>query len=338
MLLADLGIHHLTTTFEQIRFLQSHLWKVKQRHSPIDTILSSAMRALEDAVHSSLRESPGGSPARRVFVKSSELQESLEEAVFTCGLLEQLARAAQGLFDVTPFPAEEARRFLAPSSEPGFFRDVLELGDRLQAIRIGNMASTEDVEVFRRLRLRVLLDLWDESLPLQRALRHFVVPLRETLVQAMTQAAKSFAERNHPWQHAFERCLPSLQGEVREWRVLVDHQLLREVLRNLCTNVRHTFSDLVTPDASVAARVEWQFREFDEVSENEDRIHFVEFEFRSIGRSFDAELFEKYRGSLTLSQHIFDIRRFGGSLTITAGAGGGRSGCTVVLRLVARDD
>src|SRR5271157_1602052 len=197
LLLVDLRVHDDSQPGTIIRFLHSHLLRLPQRHSPIDTNLNRAILLLGRAIDDAWLPASGPIPQRRrVKVGSVEVQQALEDAIYTAGLLEQIARAARELFQFTPCRPEEAARFLSQDGSDSLAQDVNELGNVLQDIRINNLASRADLMQLTEVRGRIQRDLWDPDLPLQKALHRYIVPLRRTFCESMRAAQNSFVERN----------------------------------------------------------------------------------------------------------------------------------------------
>ncbi len=272
---------------------------------------------------------------------SLEVQQALEDAIYTAGLLEQIARAARGLFQFTPCRPEEAARFLAQDGSDTLAQDVNELGNVLQDIRINNLASRADLMQLTEVRGRIQRDLWDRELPLQNALHRYIVPLRRTFCESMRAAQNSFIERNRECKAAFDKCLPQLEADLvaePEIYVLVDPFLLHETLRNVCSNVRHTLTGAAPTKAEIdfGDRVTYSLRLDVRSTHDPDPTQFAVLELTSIGHPVDRQKLE--RPGATFVQHQLDLLKFGGALSINDVSRDGRAAVVAKMTLLVRKE
>ncbi len=249
LLLVELTGSQSRTRYRVIEALREHLL-VPDRHSPIVTAFSEVERRLADLFSSASKESK---TLGSVDSNIPGVQKALDAAIHLGGLLEQLADFARTLFEFTPFPAEDAKRYLAGGDSPGLTADVFKLANLFQRIRIDNRFSMQDVTAMQTLRNQIFTQLWDPTRPLQRVLKSYEVDLREAILEAMVYAKKAFQERGAKYKKCWDAEIHRIGKEVSKMRlspqngtkvgVLCDPTLLRETLRNVCLNVKHSFLD-----------------------------------------------------------------------------------------------
>lgn len=340
-LMTDLGAYDMRQPHEVVRFLHSQLLKPKRRHSPIESTLSRCTTVLTSAVDFAMQQPHlaklnGNAYRRRVRVDEPDVQEAVEAAVFTSGLLEQVAEAAREMFRFSTCKPGEAVRYLADARDTrGLQWDVIQIGDLLQMIRTRNEASKKDLEDLAALMNRIESDIWDDDEPLRKTLLRYIVPASSTLFTAMKEAKNSFTARSRFCQDAFDNCLPELATsakaivESRQDLVLVDPFLLSETFRNICTNVRHTLRSS-EPIAEYSSRVSWRIKLPKETGEER-----VVCEVRAAGAPFDESAFLARLPGSTFEQHQRDLERYGAVLSLF-GEDGDESQTVARVSLISR--
>lgn len=254
-LLTDLGQHRLVRYDQIIRFLHSHLLQ-KPHHSPI----ISTLRALELALDGELKSNPHRDSAiGRAKIREPGTKRVLEEASSTIGLLEQIAQAAIDMFGFTPAERDQVSRFADAHDQDSFLQDVQHLGRSIRAIRNENTISAAAFTAIGARIQRIDQDLFTVSSPLRQSLERYRVSLVDAVVEAMAYARNRFSStlRDKPeGKRLSKRYHQIFDSQFEKWKrlkettesehpfVLVDPFLLRETLRNIFTNVRHTVGGL----------------------------------------------------------------------------------------------
>lgn len=343
MLLTELGTHELRQPVDVIRYLHSLLLKIRQRHSPIETNMNQAVDTVGRAIRQSRPRTEVAREGldltnRRVPITDPDQLALLDDGIYVAGQLQAIADAINRLFFFSTSSAEKAERFLAPPERAGFAGDVEAFGDALQKIRRDKWVSVADRDKLIDLRRAILRDLWNDNSLVRRTLNRYVVALEPTILQALEVARKVF--RGKPFEDAWDDEIARFRDVPQHARryVLVEPLLLREVLKNIFTNVRynlkgarHTqkgFRHLVAIaiDERVAAAVDG------EEPSREWVVRVV-----SKGKKYDSgEVSE--REETTLNQHRREINKYGGHLSIGPYAGKRRKGTEVELKLLSRDE
>lgn len=330
---------------ELIRFLHSHLLAPPQRHSPINSALTDVGIALEQQL------GRGHTLGRSAFVKldfeSKEgrlLKVLLDEAIYTTGLLQDIAASASELFFVTPTTRSELARYTASSAEPGFAHDVVQLGDSLQRIRVDARVSRLELQEIVELKRVIFEDLWGKFSRLRKEITRYVVPLPGAIEDAVRWANQmlkrigfanvwTFEPRNLNASKKARDIVASTDG--RNWNVLVDPQLLKQVLRNIHYNARHNFRGYTLPDGKswgdlVSLSIEAKRR----LAVPHGSLDYVVIRAESLGTPPSTDALDKAVENSTFAQHRLQIKEFGGSLSLNPGKNA--EGTVVELVLLSR--
>jgi len=340
---------------ELIRFLHSHLLAPAQRHSPISSALTDVGAALEQRLQptSSSAGIQGqtsswlASAGLDLESKNSQsLKVLLDEAIYTTGLLQDIAGSASELFFVTPTTRSQLARYTASLDEPGFAHDIVRLGDLLQQIRMDARVSELQLEEILNLRRKIFEDLWDEFSLLRREIARYVVPLPAAIEEAAIWANKMLERIGFADVWTFEsRRLDDSQTardaasrrDEPTWYVLVDPQLLKQVLRNIFYNARHNFrgykllggkswADL----ASLRIKIEPRLA----IPDTAGSPDYMVIRAKSVGVPPSSAALEKAAEDSTFGQHRLQIKEFGGSLSL--GPAENEEGAIVELALLSR--
>ena len=229
-------------------------------------------------------------------------------------LEEEIADAVRQLLVFTPASREDGERFAAEPGLPGLAEDVKRVGDLFQSIRTSNQVSKADLQELLELRTRIAFDLWDRNSYLRLLLLRYMVPLREWVDVALGYAnerlrALGFGE---VWQPARDR----VKQWPLEWKVLIEPQLLREVLRNVFSNVRHSFDGYqLAASESHADLVGLEVKKLKRRvpgARAEERL-FFQLVVTSRGKGFRG-----VREDATFEGHQREVESFGGDLQIAA--------------------
>ena len=230
---------------EVISFLREKIITHPRRHNPIqtnlnavtvdfDAALDSFMRSLGDRERGeNVRVHLGNAPTRRA---------RLDDAIYTVGVLQDIYRAVNQLFSFTPAVTADVQRYSTDAPTPGPPAQVQQLGDLLEQVRTSSSISQSERTSIVTLRKDIFDDLWDEKLPLRRALADYNIPLRDRLEDTLEWA--DFALRRYRYAGVWASELARLDQVDPKWHVLIDRDLLKEMLRNVFFNVRHNFHRL----------------------------------------------------------------------------------------------
>ncbi len=331
LLLTELGAHELKAKHQVIRYLHSKVTTPKKGHNPIYSSLDAALLELEGLV--SLRESADPKEeVQRVRIDKVETKKLLEDAVYTAGILEEIASAVRQLLFFAQTSRAEAQQFSNEPELPGFSQDTVLLGNIFQNIRINNIVAKSDFSTIVRLRTRIFYALWEPGSYLRTLLHRYIVPFRELIVAALENANQVLTV--HGYSNVWDRELAKYRAMETECFVLCEPHLLRETLRNLFTNARHSFAGWVLAEGESWA---------DLVSTDLEKIEASapppeETELRDYSRLTvisDCGTFGGFSSQDTLRQHRRDILSYGGSLEI--GKKSEERGTVAILTLLARN-
>jgi orotate phosphoribosyltransferase len=343
MLLTEMGTFELRQPVDVIRYLHSLFLKTRQQHSPLVTSMNEAVQAVRRAVRQSMA-GPAQSGAgldltnRRVHITAADQLARLDDGVHIAGQLQTVADAVNRLFFFSPGSAEKAERFLAAPDKPGFAADVVAFGDSLQAIRRDKWVSPLESEELTELRRVILRDLWADISLLRATLSRYVVALEPTLVLALLAARRSF--RKLPFVKVWDKQIAKWARVPKsDWHyVLVEPLVLREVLKNVLTNVRHTLEGVESPKKGFSRLVKIAIGEevMPPVAGEEATRKWV---VRVVSK---GNVYAPGNGNeveeTTLDQHRREIAKYGGELRIDRYSGKRRKGAEVELRLISRND
>jgi hypothetical protein len=251
--------------------------------------------------------------------------------MYAAGILEEIASAVRQLLSFAQTSRAEAQRFSNEPELPGFSQDTVLLGNIFQNIRIHNIVTKSDVSDIAQLRTRIFYDLWDPDSDLRRLLHRYIVPFRELIMAALETAngVLSF----HGYSHVWDRELAKYRAMETECFVLSEPYLLREILRNLFTNVRHSFASWKLGEGRTWAELVSTHLEKIEApapppEATELREHF------QLTVISDGSKFGRIDSQDTFSRHRREIISWGGSLEIRGK--GEERGTVATLILLAR--
>jgi orotate phosphoribosyltransferase len=312
MLLTDLGAHDLTEKHQVIRFLHSKVIALKRGHNPIHTSLDAALLSLQKiaAENPSERASP---VKRRINVSGTPVKKNIEDATYTAGILEEIAEAVRQMTVFAPTSKENGGRYASEPRLPGFSEDVKRLGDLFQKIRVENQVSLQEIQELTQLRNQIAFDLWDPASHLRQMLLRYIVPLREVVDGALITANTTL--RDLGFGEVWEEQRKKLSAWPHEWKVLMERHLLREVLRNIFSNVRHAFAGSpLEGGTTYADRVRLDIAKVKRPApdlKTEERDYF-ELTVVSFGEGFGA-----IREDATFSLHQREVTNFASQLEIS---------------------
>jgi hypothetical protein len=347
LLLAEFGAHELQEPVQVIRYLHSQLLKPRQRHSPIDTNINQAIEGLDRV----LRRSPARTAVtgRRVPFTDSEVLARLDDGIYVAGQLQTMSDTATRLlfFAAPSDPANArannvstARYFTAQPPDAGFAHDVSQLGDILQKIRGDKRVSVDEYTRLGQLKTRILDALWGERSALRVALVRYITPLEPTITAALEAAMGVFAGQRYEkaWKHEWEQ-FAAVEAKDAHC-VLIDPLLLKEILKNVFTNVRYNLAEYDKPKGvRYAHLVQIQISAGTPITiggaaEQLPRLRVVVV---TKGKKFRVEEFESKTHS-TFRQHQDEVAKIGGELHIRSYQDKEHKGTQVELILIDRTE
>ena len=318
--LTHLGGHEALHKHQVIRYLQGVLIEPRPNHLLVINEPKKAIGMLGDLVDEEeqklqykTRDEEAKIPMAKPVSffddkKHSKLTRALDDAIHASGSLEGVTEALAKLFSFHAAGAKEAPRYLAglKSRSGGLRKDVHELRHILQTVR-----NRREVTNIQRVELRRLMQDLESEFTLSdsavlQALKWYVVPFQEKMRSAMEQADIYFRNRHLPAY--WERQLDHLNGNDY---VLCDPNLLKDVLWNMCTNIRHGWTEGAEPKG----KVEWFFEENVEVPAPDPDTGIVEAMRLVIASPLSRREMEPSR---TLPRQQKEISQFGGQLDASA--------------------
>lgn len=305
-LLTDFGAHDRRQKHEVIRFLSSLLIEPKETHNPIVKDLKRAwdyLRVFMFGVQESRDEV--FADTKGILLNAAEepgrLKRIIEDATYASALLEGVGEAASQLFRFHPISQEKAEHYLVESDRPGFRADAKELRLLLQGIRNRRAVSWSEVNRLGVLREKVEKALTSPTSVLICSLLWYMVPLVRRIETAMEKADAYLG--TEVWGPHRDKV-----SHYREGEVLIDPILLKEVLENMMTNVRHGFGPL--PAGQLTSQlVDCEYVEPDGATAvNPDVLQYVCF------RVFSPTSEHHDVGGTTFESQRYSVMQFGGSL------------------------
>jgi hypoxanthine-guanine phosphoribosyltransferase len=337
MLLTECGVYKTGTYHSCIRILHSHLLTRKQ-HSPIVTSLNSVCTALDDAFSDSKRlerhasgEEIGNEQLLRCY--SLELQAKLEDAIHSVGIVEQIAEQAAFLFRFTPTTANIAVRYTEADKPKTMTGDLRCMRNLLLDIRRLNSVSGRNLADLTQYRNRIIDDLYDKDPLLVKTSKRYIVSIADSLSEATEYASELL--RKYRYGNAWSRVKKRLKTDDACRRfVLVERGLLREILRNIATNIRHTFKGLKLSEDEYSDRISFSI-DTEEQSSQSDLPVFIVLRIECHGNVFDEQVFNDRLPGSTWQIHQSRVSQFGGELSLAALES--KDGTLTTLKLLSRD-
>jgi len=352
LLLSDLGHFSMRRDGEVIRYLHKELIVPRKRHNPIDTTLTLVTAELQK-----LLIGPVGDLAtrtkQRIALKAwcggdenrvRQLQEWLDQGRRTAAMLEEIADAAIRLFGFATISHYDAGRFAVESGGSEFAVLVRDLGDILARARLENQISVAQITKADSVWGQISEALWGPLSPLRKVLGWYATDIRTVLLEEMEQANRSL--ESHGFKNVWSNQITLLKQSDAVFPALIDTLFLRDVLRNLLRNVRHSFEGSVAQEGSpwaeqvnVTLVIVSLATDHDGASRSDDvdpgeADQFVRLVIESFGKAYSPPT----KGDMpsTLAQQIQRVDNLGGSLEVAGFDHDGRSGTRAVLRLHTR--
>jgi hypothetical protein len=211
----------------------------------------------------------------------------------------------------------------------------------LQAIRSEKRVSITEGETLVELRRVIRRDLWDDNSRLRLTLRRFVAPFEPTIAAALEAANQQFRSKRYEDAWGPHIKLYEDYPEADRNYVLIDPLLLKEVLKNIFTNVRYNFRKFRQPKKGFSHLLELNVSIEEDGAPGDDSSGdgspMVVLRVVSKGSPFDPEE-SAPKDQSTFDQHCRSVGKYGGTLQIGPYSGRKWNGTEVELRLISRND
>ena len=252
--LTDLGAHEALQHHEIIRYLQGTLIEPRRNHI---LVIKDPNRALASLNHFILEKGCNLPETKSVPFPGPEfdwLKRSLEDAIHASATLEGVADALAKLFSFHTGAGTDAARYVAGinSPTPGFRKEVYDARRLLQKIRDDRAVTQAQLDKLNKLLQKIEGDLTVSDSVVLQALKWYIVPLQEKLKSAMAHADVYLEGNGLPpfWR---DEALKLTGANY----VLIEPTLLKDVLWNLFTNVRHGLD----PNIPIGQQIQWSLTE-----------------------------------------------------------------------------
>ena len=331
-ILTEIGVHEYRQRHNTIRHLQSNIIYVKKGHSSINSSLESATHALASAVDSGLKTvATPTSRHRRFQIQSPELLSKIEDALYSVGVLEDIASAIRHMFEFAQARPADVKRYITRPDDPGFAADIFKLGDLFQRIQDKQTVSQTELEIITGVKGRIGQDLWDNTSHLRHVLVRYIVPFRDLIVEKMRWANNQLKLYDRKYGEVWSQQIDAFSTHDEDVYVLVDPFLLSEVVKNIFYNVRHSVFRYGRNTATYPELVDVQLRP--EAGEGEEEY----WKLTVITKGHPLKISKQ---GTTLEQQNLELVRYGGSLSIRSleskQGNFSETGTIVDLRLIKR--
>jgi hypothetical protein len=329
-LLSDMGVHELRQNHNVIRYLHSMLLEYKQDHNPVLQDLHATEHKMSTYLNT-LQDSRGSTlPMTKTEPMKDDLKRSVDRAIVAVALLEGIADATTRLFHFYPLERDRAEPYLASEDRPGFRREIAELREMLHGLRPQGVVAFENLSKLTTLLEKIQERLTKPTSPIHEAMAFYLVELFGALRDGL-DAANQYLMPNYGAVWALE--LYKLGVGRDQHLVLMDRVAIKEIIRNICMNVRHGVDRSITGtrgDASVAVSLSFRVEAGPAREPETGQITYAIVEFRS---PFHGESLSIKPGSTLWSQKV-EVEKFGGVLDLTEAGGE----ALTTLKLISRDN
>ena len=309
-LLKELGGHEQGQNHQTIRFLYNRLLDPKAHHNPIFKDLNQIYQDLHVFLQKAntrknltLEDTSNYSVYQKRSFDSERLNVALDDAVHAAGALEEIAKSVSRFFVFHPVKSNKSiERFISGTKPAPFQNEIAQIQELLGDIRARKAVSRNQVESLKFALRSLRMNLINPQSYLVEALRRYSVPLLQRLKEQMQKADVFLIGKKLPpvWAKEAKNLL-----NVEEKNVLIEPTLLKEVLFNLCTNIRHSTDDGFGQKVSIEIKTERGATTFPE----NNPLNYVVIRFRNSGNH------QPNIENSTLGQQKLEIEQYGGSLT-----------------------
>jgi hypothetical protein len=330
-LLSELGVLSRSQWYQRIRFLQHHVLHRRLGHSPIWMALQYLK---EDFDHWNEQTSNNEFPLEVLRKIPRHMQEAQIAAI-------TVSEIAQEAHHFAMYPSQLVADGLRPlfgnpNAADSFQQQVVVPLLAFFQDNKGKLPATDaDFGRYAGLIWQVKNHIVEPTSPFFNILLSFCIPLRELLIDVLIEVDAKLAQVHFHdvWANVIREQQSQLEKEVY---VLCDPYLLREILRNLCMNVRYNLSGpLISEQLGSHVRINISV-----ITERLPEPEAVQQEFVIItieadGKSYSSTIGTRPRTDYTtLQNHIDRIPEFGGSLKVGDGEKG--HGSCAELKVISR--
>lgn len=305
----DLGFPGLRLRHQTIRFLHSRVLEPGEDHNPV----IQDIRIASDAITSFLTESQLDSvplPERKAIKmgpNQDRLREQIDSATNAAALLEGIAAAVRQLFGFHPLASPSSQRYMG--EEFGFSQEVERVRELLQHIRTEQEVAWSDSNQLQRLFGRLSEDLTLERSELVQALLWYIVPFKALFTQVLKAVDEELgAHYGKLWEPSMSRL-----SEVPDVHVLGEPPMVRQILRNLLSNVRHVYpKGGLRRGQAVPA---WNCR-VEEATDPEDATEILEYLVLTVSTPEAGSRLRSLPDGTTLDADSRSLAAYAGSLAV----------------------
>ena len=326
LLLEEFGAFSHKHLHQRIRYLQRDVLLDALQHNPLVTALDTLGNDYYDHL-----DNPGSVPHTDLQRHAREAHAAALTLAEVCSTTKRLARYASHVI------AEQLRpEFDDPSGRNPARRKVRSLLRWIEEHGTDWPKSQSAAAEYSGLVAEVRKSIFDSTSSLHTVLKYFVVPLRETLLDAMriTNGRLRQFKLRDVWKSEIRRFEKETRKRAPETFVLIDPHLLHEVLLNLLTNVRHNLKGKL-----VKTRASFERSLRVSLTPTADLVPSGDLESAD-GWSLKIEVFHgapvaEHRVRKTFDDHSERVRQFGGELSLSSQPGG--QGSRAELKLLSRN-
>lgn len=330
-ILADLSDHEPLKRHHPIRFLHSRIIYPRKGHNPINSAFLTIIETLQAMIRDGMKKDRDTwSKTRRVLIVEEDIKRELEDALHQASTLEEIAYQALQMFSLIQTTHQESERYLSrKDAEDSFTKDVKDLAETLQRVRTYNLVSQRDVDKIRDLYGVVGFDLWNKQSDLRKALVRHIIDFNQAIVLAMQLAAASspVEEMEKVWTHEVAK----YQGHPTDDKlVLMDPFELREILKNIFTNVRYPLLKTGQYEpSSVETELVPTTARLDDSDPDSELLNYYQFTVVSHGLEYGED---ELSNKATFRQQINQVESFGGRLSMNPLKGQNATRVTLMLQ------
>ena len=243
-LLVEFGVHKRVFKHEIIRFLHQQLLSYKSNHNIILRNLSTLNTELSHFLNKGFPSAGEDIPNwQRIsfsdFESASRIKSSLDGATHAVGLLDTVAESVRRVFQFSSSASvEDIHRFVEVENRGSLFSDIQKVRALTKNIRETSSVSRHEISEIAGKFSSIQQDLFDPRSPAIRLISSYVVELSDTVSSAFFSFSNS-TDYGACWDLAdFHKFIEENNGVY----VLAYRSALQELVRNIFSNVRHSFN------------------------------------------------------------------------------------------------
>jgi len=304
--LTDLGGYERQQRDQVLRYLQSVLIEPRGQHILVVSEPKRANLLLQSVVldHGGKLNYFPETKLIRFGSRFADISPHLDDAIQASATLERVADAIGRLFAFHAVGTREASRYVAGirARTPGFQAQVQELRRLLQKIRDERTITKAQMRTLSEIQMAIERDLTLRNSEILQALFWYIVPFHDKLGSAIKEADRYLMEAGFPevWKQKIQ-----LDANPTDY-VLMDPSTLKDILWNMCTNIRYGLSREEDP----ADQIQYGIERTKMPAPEGDEIEVLHFWVESPLR----RQMEQIRSTATLSRQQLYCEQYGGKL------------------------